>query len=134
GMFKPTDVKFYMQDRDCSGEQEKIDQCAAQMNLYNKTKDKLEPIPFYFRYSFRCANESHCPGHTLPIIDWEMGQCYRSWRTKYPEKSTLFNKIEEKWLGELCSPERDTYFFVGNMHRFQDQFLILGVFYPKKET
>jgi len=72
-----------------------------------------------------------CPGHKLLIIDWELGQSYRSWRYRYKSEELLMQKIKEKWLGLMCGDNRDTYFFVGNQKRFKDQFMVLGVFYPK---
>jgi hypothetical protein len=35
-------------------------------------------------------------------------------------------------MNELLAPGRDPLFFVGNMHRFQDQFLLLSVFWPPR--
>jgi hypothetical protein len=68
----------------------------------------------------------------LPIIDWEIGQAYRDWRRKYKPQTLLLQKIKERWLDRMCSENNDIYFFVGNMNRFRDQFMVMGVFYPKK--
>jgi hypothetical protein len=131
GMFKPAGVEF-----ECSKaqmkKQEERDACYAQLSFLNSQKDTIEQIPHNFHYIFRCANEPACPGHKLPIIDWELVQSYRKWRYKYKPEAVLLEKIREKWQGMICSEARDTYFFVGNTKRFRDQFMILGVFYPPK--
>jgi len=33
----------------------------------------------------------------------------------------------------MCSVKNDVYFFVGNMKRFRQHFMVLGVFYPPKD-
>lgn len=131
GMFKPKDVQFIYQEAEPKDtEMRKI--CYAQLSLYNKEKDVVEPIPYIFKYSFNCYNRLDCCGHTLPIIDWEIGQSYRSWRWKYRNEDILLEKIKERWLDSMFSKKNDTYFFVGNWQRFRDNFMILGVFYPPK--
>jgi hypothetical protein len=130
GMFKPTEVSFSHQRANLK-DRAKHEQYYAQLSFFDKKKDAIEEIPFDFYYHFKCVNESSCPGHKLPILDWEIGQSYRNWRFRYEVQEILLQKIEQKWL-EMTSPQKDVYFFVGNIHRFQNQFMILGVFYPPK--
>ncbi len=40
--------------------------------------------------------------------------------------------IKKRWLELMCSEQNEVYFYVGNMNRFRDQFMVMGVFYPKK--
>lgn len=131
GMFKPKIVQFLYQNAKPK-DREIRDACYAQLSFYNKQKDAIEPIQYNFKYSFYCQNESSCPGHALPIIDWEIGQSYRSWRWKYKSEDVLLEKIKERWLGSMFSEKQDSYFFVGNWQRFRDNFMILGVFYPHR--
>jgi hypothetical protein len=58
--------------------------------------------------------------------DWEMGQSYRDWRNDYQEEwETAFRKTyEDKMM------ERDTYFYVGTIHRHPKNWIIVGLFYP----
>jgi len=129
GMFKPHKIGFKHRKVKIEGDSDR-DACYAQLSFYNNSKKAIEAIPFDFRYQFHCHGKDDCPGHDLPIIDWEIGQAYRSWR--YPEKNVLLEKIKERWLDNLCSEKNDTYFFVGNMKRFRQNFMILGVFYPPR--
>jgi len=106
--------------------------CYAQLSFFDKRKRAIEAIPYTFHYSFKCPRVEGCPGHTMPIIDWELGQSYRNWRWRYRNTKVLLEKIRECWLDKLCSAKNDVYFYVGNMKRFRQTFMILGVFYPPK--
>ena len=132
GTFKPIQVDFAY-EKAPKQDHAKRKACYAQLSFFNKNKKSIEYIPYNFYYSFKCQSNPNCPGHRLPITDWEIGQAYRQWRHKYSSQELLLAKIREKWLNQLCSPEKDTYFFVGNMKRFPNQFMVLGVFWPKKE-
>ena len=130
GMIKPERVAFTYKKSRCQDADDR-EACYAQLSLYDKQKKAIEEIPFQFRYSFYCQGKTECPGHDLPIIDWEIGQAYRIWRYKYKQESLLLEKIKQRWHDGMCTGSHDTYFFVGNMNRFRDIFMILGVFYPK---
>lgn len=106
----------------------------AQLSFFDKKKKAVEAIPFEFRYQFFCNDEPSCPGHNLMIIDWEIGQAFRDWRYKYKTEDLLLVKIRQRWLDLICSTKNDTYFFVGNMHRFPTTFMVLGAFYPPKSA
>ncbi len=127
GMFKPRDVEF-IYERAKMKDIEERKACYAQLGFLGANKKPIEPIPYDFKYSFKCNENASCKGHVLPIIDWEIGQAYRSWR--YPSEEILLQKIRERWLGGMCADKHDTYFYVGNQHRFRVNFMILGVFYP----
>ena len=129
GMFKPHRITFRQKKVKLQDTVER-DACYAQLSFYNKSKQAIEEIPFNFRYQFYCHGKDDCPGHDLPIIDWEIVQSYRSWRKIYQDQGVLMEKIKERWLDHLCADKCDTYFFVGNMKRFRENFMILGVFYP----
>lgn len=131
GIFKPKNIDFIC----CKAKpknQKARESCYAQLTFFNKRKSVVEAIPFEFRYQFFCENEPTCLGHNLLIIDWEIGQAYRDWRYKYKTEELLLNKIKQRWLSSMCSSKNDIYFYVGNMHRFPRNFMILGVFYPPK--
>jgi len=94
--------------------------------------DHGQSISFDFYYHFKCAGIEGCPGHELPIIDWEIGEAYRDWRHRYEQENVLLEKIRQRWLTLMCAEANNTHFYVGNMVRFRSQFVVLGVFYPKK--
>ncbi|MEW5746454.1 MAG: hypothetical protein AB1805_13565 [Nitrospirota bacterium] len=129
GMFKPHKISFTTQKIKIE-DSSKREECYNQRSLFRKDKCVIEAVPFEFRYQFSCFAEPDCPGHDLLIIDWEINQAFRSWRYKYKQETVLLQKIEERWLNDLCSDKKDTYFIVGNMARFRKNFMLLGVFYP----
>jgi len=104
---------------------------ADQPTLFFPTKSGLERIPFRFRYEYRCA-DADCPSHKQTIVDWEIAQLYRTLRDRGDVEDVVLRKIRDKWLGQMCSPERDMAFFVGNQFRNPDGFLVLGVFWPPR--
>ncbi len=131
GFIKPENVTFEWEKQSLSDPKAR-EACYAQLSFFNKKKDAIEEIPFNFYYRFKCAGEDTCPGHKLLIIDWEIGQAYRNWRSRYPSEPQLLEKIRERWLDRMCAVDKDTYFFVGNMKRFRETFMVLGTFYPPK--
>jgi len=131
GLIKPSNINFYWVKRPKRDDKDKS-KYYAQLDLFGKKKDEIEQIPYNFYYSFRCDNEPDCNGHKMLIIDWELHQSYRKWRSRYFSQKELLEKIRERWLERNCSIENDVYFFVGNMKRHRNNFMILGVFYPPK--
>lgn len=87
--------------------------------------DALELMPFRFKYVYRC-DDAECRGHNQSITDWEIFQFYRRVR----KRRDWQDLIRAKFLGELCGPERDTAFVVGNQHQHRDSFLVLSVWWP----
>jgi hypothetical protein len=131
GLFKPEKIGFdTVKAR--SKDIEEAKKCYAQIDLLQKQKQTIEFIPYEFRYKFHCLGEPNCPGHDFPIDDWELKQSYRSWRYKYPSEDVLLQKIRQRWYDSICSSKNDIHFYVGNVHRFRDTFMVLGVFYPPK--
>jgi hypothetical protein len=132
GAFRPGVTDFTWEKASLKDE-DKRKACYAQTSFLNATKTALEPLPYNFRYTFRCATEPRCPGHDLMIIDWELSTAFYKWRTQYPDVLTRLSKIKQRWLGDLCSERNDTVFFVGNVKRFRETFMTLGVLYPPRQ-
>ena len=131
GVIKPTKISFDWKKQSPSNAQAR-NACYAQLSFFNKHKDAIEEIPYNFYYKFSCAEDDNCPGHKLSIIDWEIGQAYRSWRSEYKDEKVCLDKIKQKWEEITDDKKRDVLFFVGNMQRFRDIFMVLGVFYPPR--
>jgi hypothetical protein len=103
-----------------------------QITLFDSIPTKLEKIPFVFRYEYHCS-DADCNGHCQSIIDWELMELYRKLRDQGLSRKDLRAKIEEKFLGECCAPDRDTHFFIGNHSHYRASFMVLGVFWPRKD-
>ncbi len=132
GLVKPEQISFEWEKQSLSN-QEARESCYAQLTFFDKKKNAIEKIPYSFYYQFHCVGETDCPHHKLSIIDWEIGEAYRAWRWRYKPESQLLEKIKERWLNGMCLKNTEPYFFVGNMKRFRETFMVLGTFYPPKQ-
>lgn len=92
-------------------------------------KADLELVPFKFSYRYRCSDRG-CQTHTQSVIDWEIGALWQNLRRL--GEAEMKAKIRQKWLEEMCGPDRDTAFFVGNIFRHQTSFVVIGVFWPPR--
>ena len=131
GFIKPLNISFEWAKHSLS-DQKARDACYAQLSFFDKQKETIEEIPFRFYYKFKCLGVSDCSEHRLSIIDWEIGQAYRDWRSKYPTEEILLEKIQQRWHDIANTEKKDVYFYVGNLKRFRQTFMVLGVFYPPK--
>lgn len=83
-----------------------------------------------FRYEFHCS-EATCEGHTLMCTDWEMGQSYRRWKSKYGDGWEA--KFRQKYEFEMIQ-NNDTLFYVGTVASHPNRWIIVGLFYPPREV
>ena len=98
-----------------------------QGHFFNKPPaTELEKVPYKFFYSFRC-NHDDCTGHNLSCVDWEMGQSWRKWSTKYGE--SWEEKFVQRYEEEMID-KKDTHFFVGTVKKHPTRWIIVGLFYP----
>ena len=69
------------------------------------------------------------------MIDWEIFELYRKVKKKYGnDNKVIKEKIKLKYLNEIFSVNRDSYFFTGNQFLHPKSFILLGVFWPPKHT
>lgn len=106
---------------------EKSKSALSQLNLFADAPKKLEKIPFRFRYHFEDQDGSE---RKLTIRDWELGALYLRMRDEHGEAEAV-NKIKQKYLDQMCAPDKDTRFFVGTMYPY-NQWMVVGVFWPPK--
>jgi hypothetical protein len=129
GVFRPEEViDFTIEELSPEWDYDK-QAVIDQPSLFGPGKAGLEKIPYRFRYRYRCSDRS-CNGHHQSIIDWELGQAYRTFRERYGSEDETLMKLREKWLDDMCGVRKDTHFFVGNQRQHPESFLVLGVFYP----
>lgn len=113
-----------------SWDKQRLAELAAAGDLFRDQRSILEPAPYRLKYHYLCMQEA-CKGHTQTLIDWEAGQAAREWRAKGYTEERLPDLLQEKFLGQMCGPDRDTYFYLGNQHQYPQSFLVLGVFWPR---
>ena len=101
-----------------------------QLKLFGPDKKPVEKIPYKFSYKFLCA-EPGCTGHKMMIEDWEVGQLYRKMRDRFEDEETACLKVRDRFYGNMCAIDKDTYFFVGTVLE-HGTWIVLGTFWPKK--
>jgi len=99
----------------------------AQPQLFEE-RLPLEKIPFKFRFRWKDGEGAE---HRSTILSWEMSQTWRVYREKYDDP---IQHMKDKWLGDLCGPERRVSFFMGNLARWRRVFAVCGWFVPPKEV
>lgn len=100
------------------------------VDLFGTETEVLEATPFVVKYVYRCE-EPDCSGHEQTLVDWESGMFARHSLMKH-DRLVAKQRQREKFLGELCGADKDTWFFVGNQHQHPGSFLVLGVFWPPR--
>ncbi|MHB8111826.1 MAG: hypothetical protein ACYDHW_17525 [Syntrophorhabdaceae bacterium] len=129
GIIKPMKIRgFEVQQKtesEIAEEKKKKKQILSQKSFLMDKKD-LELIPYRFYISFNC-DDPKCAGHKISILDWEFGELYRKVSRSDAWKEKMRQKVEQ-----ICSLEKDVYFFMGNMASRRQTFCILGIFYPPK--
>ena len=109
-----------------------------QGNLFESVKSVETLIPklpykFYYRFTDDSGNESK-----LMIEDWEIGALYwNCLRNADGNESLALAKVKEKYESDFLK-NKDIYLFLGttkewHRRRANNPFVIIGVFYPKKE-
>ena len=93
--------------------------------IRNRPPLRKMPHDFHYRY------ESNGQLYRHKITDWEIGALY--WNCNKDYGSNWENKFRQK-LEEEFPTKKDLIFLMGTVHRFPDQWLIIGVVYPPKQT
>ncbi|MEU4679842.1 hypothetical protein [Micromonospora sp. NPDC023737] len=111
-------------------EQRKIEAYASQPDLFSgRSRSPLQAPRYRAAYHYRC-HERGCNGHKQHVIDWELVALQR--RLAGHSDAALKEALEAKFLGEMCSPNRDVAFYVGNQAKRVHVFSVLGVYWPKR--
>ena len=99
----------------------------SQMTLFAGAPKHLEKIPYRFRYVIEDADGTE---RRLTIRDWELGMLYLKMRDEHGSEIAV-EKVKQKYLDSMCSPDKDTRFFIGTMWPY-NQWMVVGVFWPPK--
>jgi hypothetical protein len=94
-----------------------------------KKRQPLRKLPYDFHYRYECASADGTEINTHKLTDWEVGALYwncvnaygpNGWETKFRQR------LETEFA------QKDLIFLMGTIHRFPDQWLIVGLVYPPK--
>jgi len=102
----------------------------SQLRLFGPPQKPLRKVPFKFSYIFEC--EDNPKPHRAMIEDWELGVLWLNEVDRLGDESRAAESVRNKFLNELCSPEKDTRFFMGTVFPY-NTWVVLGVFWPPFE-
>jgi len=94
-----------------------------------KRRAPLRKLPYEFHYRYSIDTAVGVETHTHKLTDWEAGalywNCIESYGLQWEAK--FRRRLETEFA------EKDLYFLMGTIHRFPDQWLIVGLVYPPKQ-
>ena len=101
----------------------------SQLRLFGEQKP-LRKIPYKFQYVFECE-DSDKP-HQVMNEDWELGVLFLKERDKKGSEEEAVRSVRHNFLEIMCREDRDTRFFMGTRHPF-NEWLVIGTFWPPKQ-
>ena len=136
--FKPTAIKRLEWEEDARDWKDEWKGLRKQGDLFKEIKDPEAVIPklpykFFYVFTDDAGKESR-----LMIEDWEIGALYwNCLRTAEGDEAKALEKVRQKYEDKFFK-EKDLYFFLGttkewHTRRAKNPFVIIGVFYPRKE-
>lgn len=139
--FKPSQITGFeveADDREWKKEwREQLNQLQLAFEPEQEIKRELIPkLPYKFYYRFK---DDAGTSSRLMIEDWEIGALYwNCLKAAEGNEEIALAKVREKYEHDFIN-NKDIYLFLGttkewHMRRAKNPFVIIGVFYPKKET
>ncbi len=98
-----------------------------QLRLFGPRPKDLRKIPYTFHYVFECRDNAS--QHRAMIEDWELGVLFLKEADRLGSDEAAAKSVKRKFLDQMCSPERDTRFFMGTRFPY-NTWLVLGIFWP----
>ncbi len=134
GFFRPKTVHDLIYKPDTPEWPARFREALKQARLWEtRTVTKTPPrkVPWKFQYQFEC-DDPRCKGrHKMMIEDWEVGALYWRLVDRGMSSEEAAEKVREKFMYELCGPNRDTHFLVGTVLA-HGTWVIIGVYWPRK--
>jgi hypothetical protein len=137
--FKPTSITKLVIEKDTDEWKDEWKMKQQQKDLFSSDKapkELLRKVPYKFSYQF---TDDAGRSSTLMIEDWELGALYwNCLKTADGDEAKALEKVSQRYDTEFRN-DKDLHFFLGTVseshrRRFTNPFVIIGVFYPKKEA
>ncbi|MFK0246091.1 hypothetical protein ACIQUM_15425 [Amycolatopsis azurea] len=114
-------------------QQAKIDTYVGQLDLFgNEDRTPLRAPRFAGTYHYKCQ-ERDCSGHKQGFIDWEF-VAFQLLRLRGMNDEEAAQRLEERFLHEVCGHDRQVAFYVGNVAAHPRTFSVLGVYWPPQSS
>jgi len=137
--FKPTSIKSFEIEQDTTDWKPIWQALQQQLTLFGNTTDEprkaFPKVPYKFYYRFE---DDSGQGSRLMIEDWEIGALYwNCLKNADGDNQIALEKVRLKYDIDFRK-NKDIYLFLGttkewHFRRVKNPFVIIGVFYPKKE-
>jgi hypothetical protein len=96
-----------------------------------RSRPPLRKLGHDFWYEYMCPDgEGNFEKFKHKLTDWEVGALY--WNCRRSHQDQWEKPFREKLFDEMQS--KDLLLMLGTIHRFPDQWLIIGIIYPPKPT
>ena len=91
-----------------------------------RSRPPLEKLPYDFHYLYEDESSVRDTVLKHKITDWEVGALFRHCYGRHGDQweAPFRQKLEDDFS------KKDLLFLMGTVHRFRDQWLIVGLFYP----
>ena len=86
-----------------------------------------------FKINFNCDDKQCKGGHSFKVLDWEVDALYFNLRKRGNSREEAANKVVHK-LHEICAPDKDLYFFLGNISNHPHIFTIVWIMVAEKNN
>lgn len=122
-----TDLKVTTHPGWTREEQLKLENHLNQAALFGEESDKKALVAPRFRgsYWYYCF-EKDCRGHKQGMLDWEFTEFQR--HHAWDSDGVAAAAVRQRFLTELCAPERGPLLFVGNQAKRHHTFSVLGIY------
>jgi hypothetical protein len=137
--FKPSKVISFEIEEDEREWKNEWKEIRKQGDLFESDKSPEILIPkLPYKFSYKFLDDEGVPS-TLMIEDWEIGALYwNCLKAAEGNEKIALEKVRQKYESEFFN-EKDIFLFLGttkewHMRRANNPFVIIGVFYPKKES
>lgn len=135
-IFKPKKILEFIieNEKEIDWDKNKLDAIYSQGNLFERDTFKLvKKLPYRFYYKFTDKNNKKSK---LLIEDWEIGSLFwNCLKRSNGDEKLACDLVKNKYLD--IANNNDIYLFLGTTkeHHYvsKNPFIIIGVFYPKKE-
>ena len=139
--FRPTEILDFIVEDDDTDWKPLWKEIRKQQDLFFQTesgdpKDMIPKVPYKFKYRFKDDSGKES---LMMIEDWEIGALYwNCLRGAEGDEEVALQKVRQRYFDDFVN-NKDIYLFLGttaeaHRRRWSNPFIIIGVFYPKKET
>ncbi|MGD1083966.1 MAG: hypothetical protein ABSA47_04345 [Verrucomicrobiota bacterium] len=94
-----------------------------------KQRHPLRKLPVDFHYRYECATSGKPETNIHKLTDWEIGALYWNCVRSYGPNGW---EVKFRHRLETDFAKKDLLLLMGTIHRFPDQWLIVGIVYPTK--